>query len=351
MHPILIICPHLRKGVYPSFWATPMPLKHVAFLTFDGVLALDIAGPAEVLSMAGRSAPKGTGYRIHYLSLQGGMVKTRSGINLQTIAVSDPLPKLDTIIVAGGQGAETCSSHDPLVRWVADRSSRVRRMCSVCTGAFVLAAAGLLNGRRAVTHWNSGAEFSRRYPQVELDLKPIYIHDHGIWTSAGVTAGIDLALALVEDDYGRASTLAIAKQLVVFLHRPGGQAQFSSALSAQSLAMQTPKRRFAELHTWMVDHLASDLSVDALAHRARMTRRSFTRAYRAIMGLTPARAVEQLRLEAARRGLERGNASVKQIAASCGFGDEERFRRAFLRNLGVAPIQYRDRFAAATVSG
>ncbi len=321
-----------------------MSTRNVAFLTFPGALALDVAGPAEVLAMATRVLGKGHGYKIDYLSLNGGFVESLSGIAIRTCSLAEAPRKLDTLIVAGGRFAESCAVDDPLVKWMASRSEKARRVCSVCTGAFILAAAGLLNGRRAVTHWNSGAEFRRKYPEIELDLKPIYVHDRGVWTSAGVTAGIDLALALVEDDYGRAIALTIAKQLVVFLHRPGGQAQFSTALSAQSLTIQPKQQKFAELHSWIADHLDSDLSVEALAARARMTRRSFTRAYRTIMGETPAHAVEQMRLEAARQKLERGDASVKQIAAFCGFGDEERFRRAFLRNMGVAPSHYRARF-------
>ncbi len=341
---ILSDCNDTRKGVYPSFWAKHMSIRNVAFLTFPGVLALDVAGPAEVLSMATRVLGKGNGYKIDYLSLEGDLVESISGISIKTRPLVEAPRKLDTLVVAGGRFAESCVVDDPLVKWIASRSKRVRRVCSVCSGAFILAAAGLLDGRRAVTHWNSGAEFRRKYPDVELDLKPIYVHDRGVWTSAGVTAGIDLALALVEDDYGRGTALTIAKQLVVFLHRPGGQAQFSTALAAQSLTIQPNQQKFAELHSWMADHLDSDLTIAALAARARMTRRSFTRAYRTIMGETPAHAVEQIRLEAARQKLERGDASVKQIAAFCGFGDEERFRRAFLRNLGVAPSHYRARF-------
>ena len=294
--------------------------------------------------MAARRTRSRGGYKVHILSVSGGPVETASGIVIQTRALADFSERIDTLIVAGGIGTQARKS-DALIRWIIARSPRVRRICSVCTGAFILAEAGLLDGRRVVTHWNAGAEFKQKYPCVNLDLDPIYIKDGRIWTSAGVTAGIDLALALVEDDYSRALALAIAKQLVVFLHRPGGQAQFSTVLSAQALAAQPSHKKFADLHAWIADHMSSDLSLDVLADQSRMAKRSFTRAYRAAMGITPARAVEQVRIEAAKQALEKGGVSVKQIATTCGFGDEERLRRAFVRQLGVAPSVYRQRFS------
>ncbi|MDP9064867.1 MAG: DJ-1/PfpI family protein [Pseudomonadota bacterium] len=319
-------------------------MRQVVITAFTGVLALDITGPAEVFAMASRRVGRGKGYTVAVVSLAGGAVETASGIVLQTTRIGDH-GAIDTLMVAGGVGAEDPVQNASLTQWIGAQAPRARRVCSVCTGAFILAAAGVLDGRRAVTHWDSGAEFRRQYPRVSLDLKPIYIQDGRLWTSAGVTAGIDLALALVEADHGRPLALRIAKQLVVFLHRPGGQAQFSSALSAQSRAAQPSQRKFAELHAWIADNLAADLSVDRLADHAAMARRSFTRAYRLTMGITPARAIEQIRIEAAKQALERGDSSVKQIAAVCGFGDEERLRRAFLRQLGVAPSLYRQRFA------
>ena len=193
------------------------------------------------------------------------------------------------------------------------------------------------------------------YPDVRLDLAPIYIRDGDVWTSAGVTAGIDLALALVEQDLGRSTALAVAKQMVVFLHRPGGQAQFSSALTAQArTAAQEPDGRFHDLHAWIADNLAADLSVGALARRASMSRRSFDRNYLQVMGVTPAKAVEGMRIEAAKRALERGDLSIKRVAAISGFGDDEHLRRAFVRRLDVTPDQYRERFnsdARDVVSG
>ena len=243
----------------------------------------------------------------------------------------------------------TATPAQDLVGWIRTIAPCCRRVCSVCTGAFLLAAAGLLDGRGAVTHWDSGDQFRSLYPEVQLDLSPIYRKDGRIWTSAGVTAGIDMALALVEEDLGRTAALAIAKQLVVFLHRPGGQAQFSNMLSAQVRALnQEPSHKFYELHGWIADNLMADLSVEALARRARMSTRSFTRYHSTLMGTTPAKAVEQMRLEAAKQALERGDLSIKRIAATCGFGDDERLRRAFVRNLGVSPDAYRERFASCS---
>ena len=212
-------------------------------------------------------------------------------------------------------------------------------MASVCTGAFLLAEAGLLDGRRAVTHWARCDEFAARYPNVRVESDPIFIREGVLWTSAGVTAGIDLALALVEEDLGRATALDVARELVVFLKRPGGQAQFSTMLS-----MQRTDDRFGELHAWMAEHLAADLSVPALAERVRMSERSFVRHYRAETGRTPARAVEQIRVEAAQRLLGETAWPVKRIAARCGFGSEETLRRCFVRVLGVSPQGYRERF-------
>lgn len=321
--------------------------RKIGFLLFDGALALDAIGPAEVFSMANRIDPHAPrAYEIVILSVGGGVVRTLSGFEIQTRDAQDLAGSLDTLVVVGGQGVEVEAPAQDLLRWIRDTAPRCRRVCSVCTGAFLLAAAGLLDGREAVTHWDSGERFRSLYPEVELDLDPIYRRDGRIWTSAGVTAGIDMALALVEEDLGRAAALAVAKQLVVFLHRQGGQAQFSNALSAQARALnQEPGHRFFELHAWMADNLKEDLSVEALARRANMSTRSFTRHYIALMGITPAKAVEQVRLEAAKRALERGDLSIKRIADTCGFGDDERLRRAFVRNLGISPDAYRERFA------
>jgi transcriptional regulator GlxA family with amidase domain len=321
-------------------------MRNVSIIGFEGALALDIVGPADVFAMANRMVGTASEYRIELISMSGGLVTTSAGLTLQTLPASAATMPIDTLMVAGGCGIEERSSNDPLVCWIRAASANARRICGVCTGAFALAAAGLLDGRKAVTHWDSGCAFSTRFPNVQLDLRPIYLHDGRVWTSAGVTAGIDLALALVEEDLGRGAALAVAKQLVIFLHRPGGQAQFSTTLMAQTRALnQARDHPFYELHGWIADHLEADLSVAALSARSHMTKRSFARRYLEVMGVTPAKAVAQARFEAAARALEQGEQSIKRIAETCGYGDEEGLRRLFVKRIGVTPSAYRERFA------
>jgi transcriptional regulator GlxA family with amidase domain len=316
--------------------------RRVEIVAFPSVQLLDVAGPSQVFAAANeRLAEQGlpAGYTV-YVVAPASQVLTTAGLTFAT----EPLPtgaEVDTLLVAGGQGVMGASADPAFVRWVRQRSSDARRTASVCTGAFMLGAAGLLDGRRAVTHWRHCGELERRYPLAAVEPDPIFIRDGKIWTSAGVTAGIDLALALVEEDVGRAVALAVARQLVVFLKRPGGQAQFSAALTLQS----SESGRFADLHAWIEDHLAEDLSLSRLATQAGMSERSFGRRYREETGLTPGRAVEKLRVEAARRLLLETKLPMKRIATRCGLGAEETMRRAFLRSQGVGPKEYRDRFS------
>jgi transcriptional regulator GlxA family with amidase domain len=230
-----------------------------------------------------------------------------------------------------------------LVDWVRQRTKKARRVASVCTGAFLLAASGALDGRRAVTHWSYCAELARRFPAVRVESDPIFVRDGSVWTSAGVTAGIDLALALIEEDLGHAVAIEAARRLVVFMKRPGGQSQFSAALAAQASASGP----FEALHSWMAAHLRDDLSVERLAERARMTPRTFARRYVDEVGRTPARTVSALRLEAASRSLAESRRPLKRIALDCGFGSEQNLRRAFMRRFGVLPLEYRERFMSA----
>ena len=271
----------------------------IALLVYNGALALDVAGPAEVFATANRlSANSADEYEVRIVSKDGGVILTASGIPFFTEPASS-LGEVDTFIVSGGLRILAVAKDPEIADLVRNAAARARRMCSVCTGAFVLAEAGLLEGRRAVTHWETGDEFRARYPGVRLDLDPIYIRDGQIWTSAGVTAGIDLALALVEDDLGRSMAIGVAKALVVFLHRPGGQAQFSATLSAQTKAAgREAAERFRKLHAWIAENLARELSVPVLAAYVNMAPRSFARTYAEAMGITPAKAVEDLRLEA-----------------------------------------------------
>ncbi|HEF4777323.1 TPA: GlxA family transcriptional regulator [Burkholderia multivorans] len=319
--------------------SSPRP---ILILAFPRAQLLDVSGPLQVFASVnelalerGRPAP----YVPRIVAADAGPVETSSGVAVVADSLRSAARGIDTLIVAGGKGVHAASRDARLVRWVRRQADRARRVASVCTGAFLLAEAELLDGRRAVTHWTRCDELAARYPNVRVEADPIFIREGALWTSAGVTAGIDLALALVEEDLGRAVALDVARELVVFLKRPGGQAQFSAMLS-----MQRTDDRFGELHAWIAEHLSADLSVPALAERARMSERSFVRHYRASTGRTPARAVEQIRVEAAQRLLGETGWPVKRIAARCGFGSEETLRRSFVRVLGVSPQEYRERF-------
>lgn len=324
--------------------------RTIAFALFDRAMALNVNGPAEVFSVANHLLGDGqVGYDLRFLSEAGGPVRTSCGITMETGSFASIEPVgIDTLIVGGGAEARTLIDDTSLVERIRRLSQAVRRVCSVCNGAYLLAAAGLLDNRRAVTHWCEVETLRTLYPQVRVELDPIYLKDGPVWTSAGMTAGIDLALALVEEDHGRRLSLAAAKELVVFLRRPGGQAQFSSTLAAQTrLGTAPPAAKLAELPAWIAGNLTADLSVEGLASAVGMTPRTFARNFARRYGGTPANLVAELRLEAARRYLEEGDAEIKQIADVCGFGDEERMRRAFVRRLGVPPAVYRGRFGAA----
>ena len=322
----------------------PNRSRVIELVAFPAVQLLDVAGPLQVFASAndlmvesGRAAP----YTTQVVAPRGLGVTASAGLWLSAGPLSPVDAALDTLIIAGGQGVQAAAGDPELVAWVRARGGRARRVASVCTGAFLLAASGWLDGRRAATHWSFCAELARQFPAVQVEADPIFVHDGPVWSSAGVTAGIDLALALVEEDLGRAVALAVARYLVVFLKRPGGQAQFSAALSLQAADDQ-----FAALHDWIGDHLAGDLSLANLARHAGMSERSFIRHYTAATGVTPARAVERLRVEAARQLLSDTRLASKQIAARCGFGSEETMRRSFLRLLASTPQDYRARFSA-----
>ncbi|MEQ8335150.1 GlxA family transcriptional regulator [Nisaea sp.] len=314
--------------------------RHIEILGFPDCQLLDIAGPLQVFSTANDLAGA-DGAEAPYVAVvvgRGPDVRTSAGLSLAVAAMGPPDRPLDTVIAAGGVGVTAACEDAELVRWLRDRTRSARRTASVCSGAFLLATAGLLDGRRAVTHWQRCEEFARRFPKVRLKVDPIFVRDGDVWTSAGVTAGIDLALAMVEEDLGRDMALSVARQLVVFLKRPGGQSQFSTIL-----ALQGGEGRFDELHAWMQQNLRRRLAIDDLATRAGMSVRSFSRHYRSATGRTPANALEDMRLETARRLLEQ-NGSVSRVAQLCGFGTEETMRRVFRRRLGASPQEYRERF-------
>lgn len=317
-----------------------IPPRHVAFVIFDDVNFLDVAGPIEAFSMADKAAAAEgrAGYRLSLVSLQGGSIRTSAGFDVSTQRCAD-IKTVDTLVVPGGGPPHAPLTPAPLATWITEAAPGLRRLCSVCTGAFLLAAAGCLDGRRVTTHWASAKLLQRRAPSANIDPEPIFIRDGAIWTSAGVTAGIDLALALIEEDLGFAVAMRVAKNLVVYLRRPGTQSQYSNPLSLQIAS----DREFGELHAWVREHLGEDLSVERLANQARMSPRSFARHHKLRTGETPARMVETMRLEAARHALLQGNLTLKQIARDQGFGDERTLRRAFLRRLGRAPTHFMQR--------
>jgi transcriptional regulator GlxA family with amidase domain len=314
----------------------------VVIVTFPDAQVLDVTGPAEVFSVADRLgvAP---GYEVVVASGPGGPVATTSGIELSSRALRSVRGEVDTLVVAGGTGTRAAVRDRALVGAVRGLATRSRRVTSVCTGAFVLAEAGLLDGRRATTHWASADALARRHPAVTVDPQPIFVRDGNVWTSAGVTAGMDLALALVADDHGPEAARAVARWLVLYLQRPGGQAQFSAHLDGPLARRGT----LQELQVWMAEHLDDDLSVAALARRAAMSERHFARRFRSETGRTPADHVEALRTEAACRLLEATDEPIEMVARRCGFGTVETMYRAFRRRHGTTPARHRAFFAAS----
>jgi transcriptional regulator GlxA family with amidase domain len=314
-------------------------------LVFPGFQILDAVGPVEVFNAASRLAAAGRSrrpaYRVEVVAPQAGPVASSNGLAVVAEhGIAEVRGDIDTLVVAGGFGTRTYVEDRDVIAWVRRAATRSRRVTSVCTGALLLAEAGLLDGRQVATHWAFAAELASRYPKVRVDADPIYVKDGRVYTSAGVTSGMDLALALVEEDLGREIALATARWLVLFLKRPGGQAQFSAQLSAQTAARE-PIR---DLQWWILEHLDEDLSVEALAARAAMSPRNFARVFAREVGMTPARYVERARVEAARRRLEESSAGIDDVAGACGFGTAETMRRAFLRNVRVPPADYRNRF-------
>ncbi|MFJ4840877.1 GlxA family transcriptional regulator [Streptomyces sp. NPDC088746] len=313
-----------------------MKQRSVLVVLFEGVQSLDVSGPMEVF--AGASRFPGVSYDLRTASLDGAPVRCSSGLTLVPDGTLADAPAPDLLLVPGGAGTRTPAPE--LVDWIRAHGPRARQLVSVCTGALLLAEAGQLDGHRVTTHWSVCETLARTYPAVRVDPDPIFVRDGRLATSAGVTAGIDLALALVEEEHGRDVALTVARHLVVFLRRPGNQAQFSAQLTAQT-AVREPLR---ELQHWISEHPDADLSVEALAERARLSPRHFARAFQAETGLTPGRYVERVRLEQARRLLEDTTDGVTGISRASGYGTPEAMRRAFVKALGTAPAEYRRRF-------
>ncbi len=321
-----------------------VPAHRVVFLVYPRFQSLDLTGPFEVFAGAnvalGRDA-----YVLTPVAMVAGPVRSESGLQvLVDVAASSVRPEaVDTLVVAGGNGVIAARDDEALVSWVGGVARQADRVASVCSGTFVLAHAGLLDGCRATTHWSRADRLAREYPMIEVDADPIYIRAGKVWTSAGVTSGIDLALAMVEDDHGAAVAQEVARGLVMFLRRPGGQSQFAAGVWSGPVA-DGPIR--AALDRVQSDPCA-DCSLHSLAASASMSERHFSRVFVRDVGCTPAVYVERVRVEAARRALEQSADGLEPIAARCGFGSAETMRRAFIRRLGIPPSDYRDRFSAA----
>ena len=325
----------------------PTKTRRVAIVAYEGVSLLDLAGPLEAFRVAvafGGSRDRGAAYECVVVSMKGGRVRTADGVELVTEGVrSLAQSPIDTLVVPGAFEVDDVTRDRDLVRWVRQRSATCKRICSVCIGSFLLGAAGLLDGRRAATHWLHAPLLAARHPKVRVEPDSIFVRDGKIWTSAGVTTGIDLALALIEEDLGREAAMNVARMLVVYLKRSGGQSQYSSLLAAQA---ESDSEAFGELDRWIGENLTGDLRVDTLADRVHMSPRNFARVYAEKRGRTPAKAVESLRVEAARRKLEESDDRIEVIALACGFSNEEQMRRAFIRVLSIPPREYRKRFAS-----
>jgi transcriptional regulator GlxA family with amidase domain len=314
--------------------------RRLGVLIFENFQLLDAAGPIAAFDIAARLSDGG--YRLETIAPTAGRVESSSGAAM-TAEVFDPAVRYDTLIVAGGVGTGAASHDACLLDKVRLAAAQARRTAAICSGAFILAAAGLLSGRRATTHWSRTTDFARRFPDVRLEPDRIYVKDGSVWTSAGITAGIDLALAMIAEDLGEEIARQTAQQLVVYRRRPGGQSQFSALLE-----LERPDARFGALLGWARERLAEPLTIEQLADRAAMSPRHFARAFVAETGVTPAKAIERLRVEAARERVEAGPEPIDRIAQRVGFGDPERMRRAFLRAYGQPPQAVRRAARAAS---
>jgi transcriptional regulator GlxA family with amidase domain len=310
-------------------------MRRIVITAPPPVQILDVSGPLEVFA----SAPD---YLVELATSEAdNTLRTSRGVSFtQAVPIASFTGAIDTLIVAGGPGAESGVYDEALMTWIAARAKESRRVASICTGAFVLAKAGLLDGKSAVTHWRFSDQLARAHPQVNVRSEPIYLKDGSIYTSAGITAGIDLALAMVEEDHGHQVALNIARQLVMFLVRPGGQAQYSHMLSRQAVTSQ-PLR---ELQIWMLENVRENLTVETLAERMGMSPRHFARICERETGMTPGQFVDRMRVEAAQQMIDSSTLGLKQIADACGFGSADAMRRTFLRILGVTAGEYASRF-------
>jgi transcriptional regulator GlxA family with amidase domain len=313
----------------------------LAILVFPGVQMLDVAGPIDVFNEACRQADAPGTYELEIISTVDGPVRASSGMSfLPDSTIASARPGIDTLLVAGSPHLSSAEESEQVRAWLRAQAGQVRRLGAMCSGAFILARAGLLDGRRVTTHWNVSSKLAREFPGLQVEPDNIYIKDGSVYTSAGVTAGMDVALAMVEEDLGRTVALGVARELVMFLKRPGGQSQFSAHLAAQTAERSTIR----ELQAWILQHLADPLNVDQLASQAGMSVRNFSRTFKRETGMTPADYVEMARIDNARRLLEETDKPLKRVADWSGFADPNGLRRAFARRLGVLPAEYRRRF-------
>lgn len=327
--------------------AIPVPHR-VTMLAFTDGQMLDVVGPLEVFSRAARwlrdeNVTPVLAYEVEVVAEKAGPVKMSSGLEIGAARGFRDVAETDTLMVSGGIGFGKVCDNKAVLDWLRIQNMRAGRLASICNGALILGSAGLLDGLKATTHWEYCDDLAQRCPGVEVDPDALFVRQGNLYTSAGVTAGMDLALALVEEDWGRKVALAVARELVMFIKRPGGQSQFSDFIAAQS----SESDRFRDLQVWILSHLDRDLSVSSLAKRVSMSPRNFSRAWLRETGETPGRFVRKARIEAARRELEESHRSVQQVAQRCGFGSTETLRRCFVETLKVSPSDYRARFHSA----
>ena len=317
----------------------------VVMLAYPDAQVLDVTGPLEVFGRTSRwlrdhRAQRVPAYEIELTAPTAGPLTMSSGLKLIAERSYRDVERIDTLLLAGGIGFQAVTRNSDLIRWIQRKAHTVERVGSICTGAFVLAACGLLDHKSATTHWAYCERLAKAVPGCAVDPDALYVRNGNIYTSAGVTAGMDMALAMVEEDWGKATALAVAQELVMFLKRPGGQSQFSRYLQAQQ-----SEDRFGKLQLWILEHLDANLSVEKLAQIAGLSVRHFSRQFSAAVGVSPAAFIQRLRVEEARRCIEDGSNRLKGVARRCGFADEQSLRRAFRRALGVTPAEYRSRFA------
>ena len=347
---VLIRGNHVIDAIGPSSDDHPVTRRSVFIVAFDGMQPLDAIGPHEVFAGAtavlAAKQRVSAGYDLTLVSLHGRPITSESGLQLITHPLPRSRAKIDTLLIPGGDGARSARHDTELVEWIRSAARRSVRIATVCTGAFIAAEAGLLDGRTVTTHWARAQQLADEYPRVTVDADPIYRRDGTVWTSAGVTAGIDLALAMVEADYGADVAQTVARWMVMFLHRPGGQTQFAAPVWVPRAARSTVRAA----QDFIDNHPAADHRLDLLAARAAMSSRHFSRVFTAEVGETPARYVERVRVEAARTELETTTSQLELVAVNCGFGTAESLRRAFQRRVGVAPDAYRRRFHSESTS-